>query len=228
VIDVAVVTGGSRGIGRATAEALAKRGLSVAVLGRSLIDLEAVVGEIERGGGSAQAIECDVGDGSSINAAALRVLRELGAPRVVVNNAGVVERASVEETTEGMWDHVLDVNLKGPFLVTRAFLHAMRERARGRIVHVASISATLGTPRLSAYCASKWGVIGFMKSLAEELRGSGLQTMAVLPGSVDTAMLRGSGFAAQMSAEQVAATITYLSLDAPDAMNGSAVEVFGP
>jgi 3-oxoacyl-[acyl-carrier protein] reductase len=104
----------------------------------------------------------------------------------------------------------------------------MKERARGRIVHVGSISSILGTPNLSAYCASKWGVVGFMKSLAEELRGTGLQTMAVLPGSVDTQMLEGSGFVAQMTAEDVAGTITYAALDAPDAMNGSAIEVFGP
>jgi 3-oxoacyl-[acyl-carrier protein] reductase len=92
---------------------------------------------------------------------------------------------------------------------------------------VGSISSTLGTAKMSAYCASKWGVVGFMKALAEELRGTGLQTMAILPGSVDTAMLKGSGFAAQMTAEDVAGTIAYAALDAPDALNGSAIEVFG-
>jgi 3-oxoacyl-[acyl-carrier protein] reductase len=123
---------------------------------------------------------------------------------------------------------VLGVNLKGTFLVTRALLPAMVPAKRGRIVAVSSISATLGTATQSAYCAAKWGIVGFMKSLAEELRGTGLQALTVLPGSVDTAMLKGSGFAPQMSAEEVAKVVTYAALDAPDAMNGSSVEVFGP
>ncbi len=227
-MSVAVVTGASRGIGRATAEALAKRGLTVALLGRVLGDLQAVASEIERNGGHAVPIECDVADGEAIHAAATRVLAEHGPPLVVVNNAGIAARASIESMTDEVWNHVLAVNLTGPFRVARALLPAMKTAARGRIVHVGSISSTLGTPNLSAYCASKWGLVGFMKSLAEELRGTGLQTMAVLPGSVDTAMLKGSGFAPEMLAEDVAGTIAYLALDAPDAMNGSAVEVFGP
>jgi 3-oxoacyl-[acyl-carrier protein] reductase len=227
-VTLAVITGASRGIGRATAEALAKRGLTVALLGRVVSDLEAVASEIARNGGAAHAFECDVAEPATIEHAARAILRDHGAPLVVVNNAGIAERAPVESMSNEVWNHVLAVNLTGPFLVTRAFLPAMKERARGRIVHVASISSVLGTPKLSAYCASKWGVVGFMKSLAEELRGTGLQTMAVLPGSVDTAMLKGSGFVAQMTAEDVAGTITYAALDAPDAMNGSALEVFGP
>lgn len=226
--EVAVITGASRGIGRATADALVRRGLAVAVWGRVLADLEAVAAEIERAGGRALPCACDVSDAAAVERAAQHVLRELGVPRVVVNNAGIVERALVEEMSEGTWDHVLDVNLKGPFLVTRAFLAAMKQRGIGRIVHVASISATLGTARSSAYNASKWGLLGFMKSLAEELRGTGLQTLAVLPGSVDTQMLAGSGFAAEMSAEDVAGTIVWAALDAPAAANGTALEIFGP
>jgi len=99
---------------------------------------------------------------------------------------------------------------------------------RGRVVNVASISSTVGTARQTAYNAAKWGVLGLTKSLAEELRGTGLSALAVLPGAVDTAMLVGSGFAPQMTAETVAATLVYASLDAPDAMNGSAIEMFGP
>jgi len=227
-MTLAVITGASRGIGRATAEAFAHRGLHVALLGRVIGDLQAVASEIERNGGAASVFECDVGDETAIARAATEILRDLGVPRVVVNNAGIAERSPIESMSSDVWSHVLAVNLTGPFLVTRAFLPAMKERARGRIVHVGSISSTLGTRELSAYCASKWGVIGFMKSLAEELRGTGLQTLAVLPGSVDTAMLKGSGFAAQMTAEDVAGTIVYAALDAPDAMNGSALEVFGP
>ena len=216
---IAVITGASRGIGRATAEAFAKRGLTVALLGRNCEEVARALG--------GRAYDCDVSDGAEVAAASGLVLSELGTPHVVVNNAGVVERAAVDAMTEDAWDHVIDVNLKGPFLVTRAFLPAMRAKSCGRIVHIGSISGTLGTPRLSAYCASKWGLLGFMKSLAEELRGSGLQTLAILPGSVDTAMLEGSGFPPQMTAEHVAGTIVYSSLDAPDAIHGSAIELFG-
>ena len=123
---------------------------------------------------------------------------------------------------------VLDTNLTGTFLVTRALLPSMLARNAGRIVQIASISSTLGSAKASAYCAAKWGVVGFTKSLAEELRGTGLSTMSVLPGSVATAMLEGSGFDAQMSADEVASVVAYAALDAPSAMNGASVEMFGP
>jgi 3-oxoacyl-[acyl-carrier protein] reductase len=104
----------------------------------------------------------------------------------------------------------------------------MLSRRRGRFVAIASVSSTVGTARQSAYAAAKWGVVGFTKSLAEELRGTGLQTVAILPGSVSTAMLEGSGFSPEMTPEEVANLVVYAALDAPDAMNGSAVEIFGP
>lgn len=225
---IAVITGAGRGIGRATALAFARRGLDVALYGRVASDLEAVAELARAEGVRALAVECDVSSAPAVDEAAARVERELGLPTVVVNNAGIVHRAPVEDTTEQAFDHVVAVNLKGPFLVTRSFLPAMRDRgAPGRIVHVSSISATLGTPKLSAYCASKWGLVGFMKALAEELRGTAVQTMAVLPGSVDTAMLRGSGFPPQMSPEDVAATIVWAALDAPPALHGATVPIFG-
>jgi len=113
-------------------------------------------------------------------------------------------------------------------LVSRAFLPAMRAAGAGRIVTIASISATLGTEGLAAYCASKWGALGFTKSLAEELRGSGLQAMTVLPGTVDTAMAAVGGFPPQMTADDVARLVVFAALDAPAAMNGASIESFGP
>jgi 3-oxoacyl-[acyl-carrier protein] reductase len=103
----------------------------------------------------------------------------------------------------------------------------MRAARRGRIVHVGSISSTLGSARAAAYSASKWGLVGLMKSLAEELADSGLSTVAVLPGSVDTEMLAGSGFSPRMRAEDVARTLVYHALDASHAHNGGVVEMFG-
>jgi 3-oxoacyl-[acyl-carrier protein] reductase len=229
-MTVAVVTGAGRGIGRAIAIALAARGLDVALLGRAESDLDEVARVIvsTHPDRRALALPCDVASSVAVEVAASRVLDALGVPLVVVNNAGVVHRATIEETSEDAWDHVLDVNLKGPFLVTRAFLPAMRRMRAGRFVQISSISGTLGTPRLSAYCASKWGLIGFTKTLAEELRSSGMQALTVVPGSVDTEMLKGSGFPPQMTAEEVASVVVYAALDAPAAMNGASIDVLGP
>lgn len=225
---IAVVTGGGRGIGRAVALELAHRGCDVALLGRTIETLAATAELVVGVGRRALAVRCDVSNASEVEAAAARVMADLGVPDVVVPNAGIVHRASVHTMSEAEWDEVLDVNLKGTFLVTRAFLPRMLDSKRGRFVAVASISSTLGTARQSAYCAAKWGTVGFVKSLAEELRGTGLQAMCVMPGSVDTDMLKGSGFSPAMQPEDVARTVAYLALDAPAAMNASSVELFGP
>lgn len=225
---IAVVTGAGRGIGRAIALTLAARGLDVAVLGRGEESLDGVAREIASRGGRALPVVCDVSHAAELNRATTKVLTELGTPSVVVPNAGVVYRKSILETSEEEWDEQLDVNLKGMFLLVRAFLPAMLAQKQGRFVAIGSISGTLGTPRLVPYCASKWGTVGFVKALAEELRGTGLQTMCVMPGSVDTDMLKGSGFAPAMQPEDVARVVAWLSLDAPSAMNGSCVDAFGP
>ena len=227
-MSVAVITGASRGIGLRTALRLAERGYDVALLARDEIALGPVADEARELGVRALALQCDVASEHAVQQAAPRIVQELGVPEVIVNNAGVVRRARIQNLPIDEWRHVLDVNLTGAFLVTRAFLPAMLAARRGRFVQVASISATLGTAELSAYCASKWGLVGFTKSLAEELRQSGLSAMSVLPGSVDTAMLAGSGFPPQMTADEVARVIVFAALDAPAAMNGSSIEMFGP
>lgn len=226
---LAVVTGAGSGIGRATALELARRGLDVALLGRTEDTLRATAAEAERAGVRTLVVRADVGVEADVRGAAGAILAALGTPRVVVHNAGIAGRkARVEETSAAEWDAVMAVNMRGPFLVSRALLPAMRAAGAGRFVTLGSISATLGTSGLAAYCASKWGAIGFTKSLAEELRGSGLQALAVLPGSVDTPMAKVGGFPPQMAAEDVARLVAFAALDAPDAMNGSAVECFGP
>jgi NAD(P)-dependent dehydrogenase (short-subunit alcohol dehydrogenase family) len=225
---IAVVTGAGRGIGRAIALDLAKRGCDVALLGRTIESLAGSAEDVVLTGRRALAVPCDVSDADAVESAAARVVTDFGVPNIVVANAGVVVRAPVQTMTEGEWDEVIDVNLKGTFLVMRAFLARMLDLRRGRLIAIGSISSTLGTAQQSAYCAAKWGTVGFIKSLAEELRGTGLQAMCVMPGSVDTDMLKGSGFAPAMKPEDVARTVTFLALDAPDAMNASSVEMFGP
>jgi 3-oxoacyl-[acyl-carrier protein] reductase len=226
--QVAVVTGAGRGIGRAVALRLAERGCDIALIARTVEEIESAASEVVGLGRRAISLRCDVGNAGELERAAERILADLGVPRIVVANAGVVRRSLVVETSEEDWDHVIDVNLKGTFLTARTFLPSMIRMKRGRFIAVSSISATLGTPRHAAYCAAKWGIVGFVKTLAEELRGHGLQAMSVLPGSVDTAMLKGGEFKAQMGADDVAGLVTYAALDAPDGMNGSAIEMFGP
>ncbi|WP_437601640.1 SDR family NAD(P)-dependent oxidoreductase [Sorangium sp. So ce590] len=228
MIGLAVVTGPSRGIGRATALALARRGLAVALLGRPGPRLDETADEVRRLDVAALPIPCDVASEEQVARAAADVVARLGAPRVVVNNAGIVRRgARVHETSAAAWDEVMAVNLRGPYLVARAFLPAMLAEKRGRLVHVGSISSTLASPGNASYAASKSGLVSLSKSLAEELRGTGLQSIAVLPGSVDTDMLVGSGFPPQMSADDVARLIVYAALDAPEAVTGAAIEMFG-
>lgn len=227
-MSVAVVTGAGRGIGRAIALELGARGMDVACLGRDGAALAGVAADVQKLGRRALTAVCDVARSDEVAVATKYVLNELGVPTVVIPNAGVVHRRSIVETTEEQWDEQIDVNLKGMFLFVRAFLPSMLAQKSGRFVAIGSISGTLGTPRLAAYCASKWGTVGFVKSLAEELRGTGLQTMCVMPGSVDTDMLKGSGFPPQMDPEHVARMVAWLSLEAPSAMNGSCVEAFGP
>lgn len=226
---VAIVTGASKGIGRTTAIALASHGTAVSLAARSADVLDEVEKEVREAGGTATAIPCDVSDADEVREMVEETTQRLGTVDLLVNNAGVVHRGTVVEMDEAAWDHVLDINLKGAFLCTKAVLPEMIRRRRGRIVNVSSISGTLGTPQLSAYCASKWGLIGFTKATAEELREHGVHVFAVCPGSVNTAMLQEGlpGAKPDMEPDAVANVIIYLSVFAPDAMTGASVDVFG-
>jgi 3-oxoacyl-[acyl-carrier protein] reductase len=179
------------------------------------------------GAPSVDVVPLDLSELENVERVGNQLAERFGAPAVLIHNAGEVLRAKVEELSLAAWERQLAVNLSAPFVLTRALLPRMLAKKQGRIVFVASISSTLGTPRQSAYCASKWGIVGFMKSLAAEISDSGLMTAAVLPGSVDTKMLEGSGFSPRMSAEEVAHTLTHFALDAPIAHNGAVIEMFG-
>lgn len=226
--ELALVTGTSRGIGRATALMLSKRGLRLVAITRDAEDRSGLREACrDAGAPSVDIVPLDMNDLASVERVGADIASRFGAPAVVVHNAGEVVRARVDELSRAEWERQLNVNLSAPFVLTRALLPRMLAKRRGRIVFVASISSSLGTPRHSAYCASKWGIVGFMKSLAAELTDSGLMTAAVLPGSVDTQMLQGSGFPPRMSAEDVAHTLTHFALDAPLAHNGAVIEMFG-
>jgi 3-oxoacyl-[acyl-carrier protein] reductase len=223
----AIVTGASRGIGRATALELARRGMDLALVGRESPELAESAARAGEQGGAARRVPCDLTDAQAIESAASGLLDSLGPPAIVVHCAGVIRRGGVEGLTTENWDEQFAVNVRAPYVLTRALLPAMKQVRQGRMIFVGSISATLGTAGASAYCASKWALSGFVKSLAEELTDTGLLAMAVLPGSVDTEMLAGSGFSPRMSALDVARTLVHFALDAPLAHNGALVEMFG-
>jgi NAD(P)-dependent dehydrogenase (short-subunit alcohol dehydrogenase family) len=219
----AVVTGGGRGIGAAVARALAARGLQVTVFARTARQLEEVV----RAGGAALAVAGDVRREEDVRRLREVHERALGPVDVLVNGAGILVRGPAEDLSAEAFRSVLEVNLLGPFLCAREVIPGMKARRRGRIVNVASISGTLGTPLASPYNASKWGLIGLTKCLAEELRASGVQCLSVSPGSVDTEMLAQTPFPPAMTPDEVARVVAFAALDAPDAMTGSNLEVFG-
>jgi NAD(P)-dependent dehydrogenase (short-subunit alcohol dehydrogenase family) len=224
---VALVTGGSRGIGRAIARALAEEGAAVAVLSTRLDGAAPVAEALRASGARAHAVAADVASPEALDAALLEVRRALGSVDVLVNNAGMALRRPLAGTEDKDFERVLAVNLAGPFYLARRLLPAMVVQGWGRLVNVSSISGTLGTAGMAAYCASKWGLNGLTRALAEEVRGQGVLVAAVLPGSTDTEMLEGSGFTPRMTPEEVAKVVRFLCAEAPLAMSGSLVEVFG-
>ena len=219
----AIVTGGGRGIGAAIAEALTRGGARVTVFGRTEADLAAVV----RAGAAALAVGGDVAREEDVARLVDAHQREIGACDVLVNNAGILHRALAEELSPADWRAQLEVNLTGAFLCARAVIPGMKARQRGRIVNVASIAGTIGSERACAYNASKWGLIGLTKCLAEELRPHGVQCMAVSPGGVDTEMLKKTPYPPVVALADIAKVIAWCAGEAPPAMTGSNVEVFG-
>ncbi|MEZ4437561.1 MAG: SDR family oxidoreductase [Polyangiaceae bacterium] len=224
----AVITGVSRGIGRAVALQLAARGVTLSLLGRPSEGHEATVAACRARGVRVGSHACDLADPASVSAAARGLLAAEGTPTVVVNNAAILERGRrVQDIEPDEWDRVLAVNLRGPFLLTRALLPAMLGAGRGRFLHVSSISGTIGCPEMAHYGASKWGLLGFHAALSEELKGTGLLSVAILPGSVDTEMLEKTPFPPDMTPEEVAGLMVFYALDAPSAVAGARVEVYG-
>ena len=201
----AIVTGGARGIGAGISRRLAADGLAVAVLDLEAAGAEAVAKSIVADGGRAVGIAVDVADAESVTAAVDRVVAELGAPTVLINNAGVTRDNMLYKLTEDDWNTVMAVNLRGPFLMTRAAQKYMTAAKWGRIVNISSISA-LGNRGQANYAASKAGIQGFTKTLAIELGKFGVTVNAIGPGFVDTEMTRGIAERTGIPFDDIAAT----------------------
>ena len=186
----AIVTGGARGIGAGISRRLAADGFAVAVLDLDEARAKATAKSIVADGGRAVGIAVDVADAESVSAAVDRIVAELGEPTVLVNNAGITRDNLLFKLTEDDWDTVMAVNLRGPFLMSRAVQKYMTAAKWGRIVNISSISA-LGNRGQANYAASKAGIQGFTKTLALELGKFGVTVNAIGPGFVDTEMTRG-------------------------------------
>jgi NAD(P)-dependent dehydrogenase (short-subunit alcohol dehydrogenase family) len=224
----AVVTGASRGIGRAIALRLAEAGAELALWARDGAAAQAVADEIAARGGRAQATACDVADAAAVRAAAERVRAGLAPVAIVVNNAGAVLRKATVDITDDEWRRIQAVNLDGTFYVTRAFLPELT-RSSGRVINISSIAGRQGTAYLAAYCAAKHAVIGLTRALAEELRAAKVSVNAICPGSVDTAMLREGmpGAKPDMTPDDIARTALFLAHAAPPALTGACLDVYG-
>src|SRR5580700_1925546 len=215
---VAVVTGASRGIGRATALAIANEGAHVIIAARDAAALDATVGAIRDAGGEATAVPTDVSNAANVDQL-FRVASAIGPPVALVCAAATLEREPFEEIDLASWEHTISVNLTGVFNCCRAAFTPMRNAGEGRIVNIASLSGVYATekfPGLAAYNASKYGVIGLTEGVAVEGKPFGITAISVSPGAVATDMLRRANPSLRpgLVPDQVAAIIVAL-LDSP-------------
>ena len=213
---MAVITGGSKGIGAAIANDLGDAGAIVVICGRSLSSLEKTVKSLEPK--DAHAVRCDVTDLASVNAAADEIIRQFGRVDILVNNAGVGGFSSpLHKLPPEDWNNILNTNLRGVFYCIRAFASKMIEAKSGHIVNISSLAGKNALPNGAAYAASKWGLNGLTYSVAEELRGHGIRVSVVCPGTVNTDLSphEGKDKSRMLQPEDVAHAVRMLVTQAP-------------
>ncbi|MET8132985.1 3-oxoacyl-ACP reductase family protein [Streptomyces sp. NPDC005251] len=233
---VALVTGGSRGIGAAVSHRLADDGLTVHLVCRSALDAgRRVVKEIEAAGGRAVLHQADVGDEAQVEDLVEEVTAQEGALHVLVNNAAVIDDQLLAVTRTDRWENVLRTNLTGPFLTSRAVLPAMLDQGWGRIINISSNSARTPGPGQSAYAASKGGIEALTRALAVEVGRKGIRVNCVAPGKVRTEMT--AAVADQLGSdsdgtrwglpEDISGLIAFLARDEADYIQGQTFTVDG-
>jgi len=185
----ALVTGGGRGIGKETAILLPKKGMNVVICSRTQKEIDAVVKEIISGGNNhIVGRKCDVSKSDQVNNLVKVILAKYGRIDVLINNAGITYVKKLVDTTEEEWDCTLDINLKGVFLSSKTILPQMINNNFGIIINVSSGAGKVGFEDISAYCASKFGMMGLTESLAWEVANYNIRVMSICPGEVDTKM----------------------------------------
>ena len=238
---VAVVTGAGRGLGRAMAVALAAAGADVALAARSADQLAAVAGEVEELGRRALAVPTDVTDADAVDALVERTVTGLGRLDVLVNNSGVIDSTSLLDQEPAAWDRVLDTNVRGTYLATRAAGAHLVRQGSGKVVNIASNFAFTGVADHAAYCASKAAVVAFTRAMAVEWARYGVQVNALAPGYFETDMnaelrsdpdllakvLRAVPARRMGRAEELADWLVLLAGPASDFMTGQTIVIDG-
>lgn len=237
---VALVTGASRGIGRATALELARSGAAVVVNYRAGVDAAAaVVNEIESGGGRALAVQADVAQSADVERLVKTTTDTFSSLDILVNNAGITRDNLLLRMKDDEWDAVFETNLRGAYLLTKAVLRPMMRARWGRIINVTSVVGLLGNAGQVNYAAAKAGLIGLTKSVAREMASRGITANAVAPGFIETDMSAGLNEATRQTilqniplgrwgrTQDVAHVITFLASDAAGYVTGQTLAVDG-
>ncbi len=237
---VAVVTGAAQGFGRSIALSFAREGARLVLADVKEDGIKSVVGEVASTGAEALAVAANVSDEASVLNLKNQALNRFGRVDILVNNAGIYPHSTTLEMAEEEWDRVLDTNLGGNFLCSRAFVPQMRSQKAGRIISIASGIAYTGAKGGSHYAASKAGIVGFVKSLAHELAPDGITVNSICPGIADTALPRGHRSEEELYArakeiplgriaqtEDIARVVTFLATDAASYITGQALLVDG-
>ena len=231
--DVALITGAGRGIGRATALALSRAGCRIVAGSRTAGDLEALVSEIRAAGGDATSLVADVAREDAVRALVEHAIATFGAIDILVNNAGVgtVAPAEVADYDAAEWDRIVNVNLRGAFLVCRYVLPRMRERRRGTVITIGSIAGRRGAPNVSPYDVSKFGLVGLHEAVLAENHRYGIRVALVTPGPTDSTIwdrkltpIPAAVRAAMMRPDHVAHVVRFLA-DLPEGMRVDEVVV---
>lgn len=247
--QIALVTGGGRGLGRRIALRLAEDGADVAIIGPDQKELDQTERELQQLGRRSMAVLTDITVESQISVAVSQVRQTLGSVDVLVNNAGIMgPTAMIQDVELDDWDTTLAVNLTGAFMCSKSVVGDMMERQSGRIINISSIAGKIGFPLRSPYAASKWGMIGLTLTLAKELGDYNIQVNAICPGPVEgpriqaviahraeqlgcsvedirTEHLQGSALNRMVNASDIAAMVAYLASPAGNNITGQAIDV---
>jgi ketoreductase len=247
---VALITGGATGIGKAIALRLAQNGAKVAIVSRNLARIKSATQEFRDLGLEALGLPMDVTHKPAVERAITEIVSQWGALHILVNNAGVSGLGMIDDPDDGKWFDIVNTNLNGLYLVTKAALRYMPDQAGGRVINVSSVLGKFGVPGYTAYCTTKHGMIGFTRALALEVVGRGITVNTICPGWVDTDMatigiketsarqgITPEEFKAQaiaavpirrfLEASEVAELVAYIASEAAAGITGQAINICG-